>query len=345
MLDELTTMQLMHKIQVEEVTGMDLNDINFIECVTERDIDLLILEELSVNEEFRAWIVLRIFGVSIYGQAIGVWHSFCDLDGETDIQFVFRNNKGQRIALLIENKIDAPPQPEQGERYRKRGANGIEAKYWEEFQTSIIAPKRYLESVLHSESYDSEVGYEELIDFFSSRANDDPRFLYKARIIQEAIEQNRRGYQPLVSQEMTSFVIDYYEESCKSYPELSMLKPKSRPAGNNLIWFKPDGYPSYLWLQHNLTKGVVKLYFQRGAIELDAIRERFKIYLKSNMTIAKAGKNDAAIEIKISQVSSLEPEDEREKIKLAFEALKTLDALARAVDVLEQKEGSKLGRH
>ena len=42
----------------------NLRDTPFLEAVYERDIDLLLLEELAVSLEFAAWFVERIFGNS-----------------------------------------------------------------------------------------------------------------------------------------------------------------------------------------------------------------------------------------------------------------------------------------
>jgi hypothetical protein len=39
-----------------------LLDENFIETVSERDIDLVVLEELAVNDAFREWLASRALG-------------------------------------------------------------------------------------------------------------------------------------------------------------------------------------------------------------------------------------------------------------------------------------------
>ena len=88
-------------------------DIPFIASVAERDIDLVVLEELSVSDEFRDWFSSRVYGAPVYQAEIGAWHSVVSgALGESDVLFVFTSQLGQRIALLIENKISAPPQRE-----------------------------------------------------------------------------------------------------------------------------------------------------------------------------------------------------------------------------------------
>lgn len=113
-----------------------MRDLRFIVCVTERDIDLLILEELAVNEDFCRWLVRRLPGEPNYQNTLGAWHSVCDTTlGESDIVYAFVAATGKRIAVLIENKIGAPPQPEQAERYKQRGSKGIDRGDWDDCVT------------------------------------------------------------------------------------------------------------------------------------------------------------------------------------------------------------------
>ena len=308
-------------------------DINFIASVAERDLDFIVMEEFSINEEFQDWFSARVYGEPIFGEAIGAWHSVSGSSmGETDILFVFTSDKGQRIALLIENKISASPQPQQGERYRKRGAKGINDGYWEEFRTCVMAPKRYLE--LSQEPYDCEVTYEEILAFFSSRRFRDPRFGYKAKIVQEAIEQNRRGYQPEYNDEMTAFVADYYEKYGKTYPELFMQAPKPRPANSDWIVFTPKGLPDDIWICHQLYRGLVKLFFNGKASALDEISGRYKDNMREDMVLGTASKS-AAITITVPKVLPFENTfyEEVEKIEIAMEAIRTLHALAREIEL------------
>ncbi len=178
-------------------------DLKFVASVAERDIDFLVLEELSVSIEFQEWLSSRIFNEAIYKSKIGAWHSVSEAGlGESDLVFIFSGKDDQRNAILVENKVDAPPQKKQAYRYRLRGKKGVKEGYWEKFKTYIIAPQKYLSSSKNTEEYDSEISYEEIFSFFQPRSSLDSRFSYKAQILLEAIEQNRRGYQPEYNQEI-----------------------------------------------------------------------------------------------------------------------------------------------
>lgn len=103
-----------------------MKDINFIASINERDIDLLILEELTVSDEFLDWFSARLFGCTVYSAAAGAWHSVVAGDNrESDLLFIFLSQSGERIAILIENKIDAPPQPQQAKGYAAEALQGL----------------------------------------------------------------------------------------------------------------------------------------------------------------------------------------------------------------------------
>jgi hypothetical protein len=69
--------------------------------VTERDIDLLLMEEFHVSDDFVAWFCgeLGLRGVS----SAGAWHSLSDADGESDLLLRVLK-EGRRIGILIETR-------------------------------------------------------------------------------------------------------------------------------------------------------------------------------------------------------------------------------------------------
>jgi len=298
-------------------------DLKFVASVAERDIDFLILEELSVSIEFQEWFSSRVFNEAIYKSKIGAWHSVSVTGlGESDLVFIFSGKDGQRNAILIENKVDAPPQKKQGYRYKLRGEKGVKEGYWEKLKTCIIAPQKYLSSSKNTEEYDSEISYEEIFSFFQSRCSVDRRFSYKAQILLEAIEQNRRGYQPEYNQEITEFVSSYYQFAAENYSDLNMQKVKPRPAGSTWVMFYPKSLPEKTDLMHQLTKGLVKFFFNGQAKNFAELKEKYSPSLPDGATIALAGKS-VAISIKVPKVEpiSMTFEEQQEKIKKSLESL------------------------
>ena len=312
-------------------------EINFLESVTERDVDLLILEELSVSEKFRKMLSTLTFGETVYSTYIGAWHSVgSDNLGETDLLFIFEAMNGLETAILIENKIDAAPMPEQGRRYRQRGEEGIKNGLWEDFKTCIMAPIKYLGSVKDSGSYDANISYEKIYDYFASKGNNDIRSAYKAKVLLEGIEKNRRGYQPIENERVTTFVKQYFEYANEKYPALKMQKAKSRQAGSSWIEFYPDVLPpgKEVTLAHQLTNGEVKLLFKERVKDLEIIRTKYQSSLSGRMSIKKAGQS-AAILMKVAKISPLEKnfDEVKEIIDSALDCLLQLS-------ILYEKKGS-----
>lgn len=304
-------------------------DINFIASVAERDIDLVVLEELSVSEEFREWMAARVLGEPAYKEDIGSWHSVVDSEhGESDLVFIFISQFGKRIAVLIENKIDASPQPDQGTRYTMRGSKGIQSGYWEEFRTCLIAPQQYLESAKQTDAYGSKVSYEELSAYFSSRRFRDIRYQYKTRLIQEAIQKNRRGYQPEYNEVMTKFVAAYCEYANLNFPGLCVQQAKPRPAGSTWVMFMPSKLGKNMSLCHQLTSGSVKLFISGANQDFESVKLNYEGRLQADMSISSAGKS-VAITAGVPKLSPLTVEFNLTKgsVHAALEAVTTLVAL------------------
>lgn len=108
----------------------------------EVNIDQLVVEELHASADFRRWLLERLIDESDH-EFIGAWQSLMTETGEADVAVGFRVD-GERLIVLIEDKIYAPEQPRQEERYRERGNNLIESGDWDAFTTVLLAPEEYL---------------------------------------------------------------------------------------------------------------------------------------------------------------------------------------------------------
>lgn len=303
----------------------------FIESFTERDMDLLVLEELQVSREFCDWFCARVYDrpifKSIEGDRDGVWHSVSNEYGETDILIIFTSDDGTTMAILIENKIAAKPQPAQGERYRKRGEKGKDEGKWQDYRTCLLAPRKYLGSSLQTEEYDSEIAYEEIMAYFAARRSSELRYKYRANFFMGGVEQQRRGPQPKqTSGPLTDFVKQYWKFAQHRYPELQMREPKPRPAGNTWINFYPSGLSRHVELVHQLTAGFVKAIFQGKAASIEAFEARF-----SNMAGSFPG-----LEVKLAgkSVAIVVPVVRLDPLNQAFEACR--DSASAAMDIAQR---------
>ncbi|MDI4634717.1 hypothetical protein J7U46_16775 [Pelomonas sp. V22] len=271
---------------------MSILNLAYHASIQERDVDLLIVEELSSSDEFADWLVARTWGLKKFSSSVGAWHSVTSGSlGESDAVFVFISHDGTRRALLLENKIDAIAQPEQAARYRMRGDAGQASEDWAEHRSVVIAPARYLSSEKHPGGYDYEISYEELMAYFSCRRTRDRRFAYKAQVINEAIEQNRRRPVRVLSREVTDYFKAYGEYARTSFPELGVREPGERAAGNTWMYFRPAGFPNDVQLVHQTTSGFAKLFFDGQADRFDDIQQRVKPHLSPIMRLEPAGKS------------------------------------------------------
>jgi hypothetical protein len=77
-----------------------------VESVRERDIDIILLEELTANENFVKWIIDKL-KLPNYKKFYGAWKSISDFGlGETDILFSYSTANNLIVYVLIENKLD-----------------------------------------------------------------------------------------------------------------------------------------------------------------------------------------------------------------------------------------------
>ena len=286
--------------------NFNMHDTSFIAFVMERDIDLLLLEELKVSPTFARWFAARVAGVGTFDSTSGAWHSVVDAEhGESDLIFVFRTPDGAEHAILVENKISAPPQPDQAHRYRKRGDKGVVAGRWPTFTTCLVAPRAYLETADEAAIYDGMVAYEEMAEHFDASTGDAVRLAYKAQLLRAAIDQHRRGYQPQVNAAMTAFVQQYHALASTSFPALRMQAPKPRPATSTWILFSPPALRKGLQVWHQTSAGSVKLMFNNAIDDIDAIRVRYAAHVPDGMFVAPSGRRSVALSLEVPQLDPL----------------------------------------
>lgn len=164
--------------------------------LAERDMDLLVIEEMHASEPFRDWLVAKLYNnTRRIREFVGAYHTFTlDPLGSVDIMFVFIDVSGRKCAILIENKIDQPKQNLQAQRYFEFGEKGVEEGGWDEYLTCLFSPQAYFSSLEPSEYFSSYLSYEEIAEWFKQKAvpsnSATPgRAAYKIKLVRKAIEQ------------------------------------------------------------------------------------------------------------------------------------------------------------
>ena len=199
-----------------------------LESIQERDVDLILLEELSTDNSFCDWFV-RELNLPNLTFVNGAWRSISAFGlGETDILFSYNSND-KKIFVLIENKIDTSFQEEQFNRYIKRADEYLTQKECDNAFAILIAPKLYCENQNEFENYLTYETISERLKFVGTKRN-----LFKSNLLQIASEKLRRGYQPVNSVPVQNFWHSYWQFKEENYPSLIMKKPGIVP--HNSDW-------------------------------------------------------------------------------------------------------------
>jgi PD-(D/E)XK nuclease superfamily len=240
----------------------DVDFGRYLEAVAERDVDLLLMEEFHVNDDFVAWFCTEI-GVEGASPA-GAWHSLSDTDGESDLLLrVIRSDR--RIGVLIENKISAPEQDNQAERYHLRGIKSREQGKLDDYVTVMCAPSRYLETLSATSVYQHRVSYEKIAAWFGAQPG--RRAAWRHHIMIEAIDQGRRGYTMTVNATNTAFHLSYWEYVQRQHPRIHMARPINRGSKSNWIIMKGYDFPKGVNMHHKLDQRVLEIGFSGRSIE------------------------------------------------------------------------------
>lgn len=285
-----------------------------VSSVSERDIDLLLLEEFVANREFQSWFVRQVAEIAPEIEAcLAARRSVTQSNGESDLEILFQVARGRRLLLMVENKIAAGFQPMQAERYRSRGARYVEQGDCDRTLTIITAPECYFGESESCKGFDARITYETLLGWFGKAGSlGERRAYYKQAILQAAIDKSRLGYQPVEDAVATGFWRFYWEIAQAIAPELRMVEPGGKPAGSTFIYFKAGGLPNGSRIVHKLsgTKGLATGFVD---LQLPGMGERtpgldraLQSFLEKDMTVVRAS-NSAAIRL---EVPTLDPNKE-----------------------------------
>ena len=262
--------------------------------VAEMHVDFLLWEELQSNETFLRQFIAHCVKEDDFAELLGdVRRSVTTARGESDLQFVYRNKHGQRIAILIENKINAPLQPRQAQRYRERGADGVPER-WESFRICLVAPDTYLSGV---EGFDALLSLQSISEWINC-GGDARRATFKRQMLQGAISKEGISGAKIIDDTVTRFREDYYALLRSEYPELQMNKPKASWSGESWFYLKHLSLPKGAWIHHKAPEGYVDLCFPDQ--EVKALRSLQNL-LDHKHTIVQTGKS-VSVRVSVSRV-------------------------------------------
>lgn len=302
--------------------------------VLERDMDMLFLEELVSSNEFLDLFLLQI-GIE-EATVLSAEHSKIDNElGESDLMVVLEHNS-KRVALLIEDKIDAIAQPEQASRYIERGNKGLAHGDYDEYYIFIVAPKIYLDTNDEASKYPYSISYEEALNYFESK--NDSRSAFKASQIRQAINKKESGYQPIVHYGVSDFWEKYVAYQQENYPEL-MLASSAGKKGSAASWPRFRTQIKGLYMLHKSEFGYVDLTFESAKDRISQIDELLKTtfgsYEKIGASIVITSKS-VALRMNVPVLNFKLPfEEQKTKVEDCYKVISNMSNLAKRLDAVK----------
>ena len=297
--------------------------------VSERDIDLLIMQELT-NPGLFLLFVLNKVNIKSFNEIYSISHSVMHPTlGESDIVMILNADK-HKHAIFIENKIDADAMENQYQRYVLRAEEGIKKGDFQEYSIFIMAPKKYLETNLEASKYPHKISYEEILEYIDK--NPTHGLLIKTKLLEMAINKQESGYIPLPDEKVTLFWQQYYSYKNQHFPHL-ILNEVEGPRGSRARWPWFKTHSKSMAIAHKSDRGFVDLTLYGKAEDLSVIEERISNLLDADMTLVKTNKS-SSIRLLITKIDfETDFESQILQVKEALDAVSRLFLLSKKIDI------------
>jgi hypothetical protein len=171
------------------------------------------------------------------------------------------SDKPKQFAVLIEDKINAPLQPEQIERYRSRAKDACKDGQYEGCHVVLCAPKDYGKIHPESQKFDAFVSYEEIADYLMTRSDGNLRDRYRADFLNQKTPLPRLSpVKQIPDPDANAFWNTVYKMATSDFRELEMKEPKVAK-GRTWASFRSQRMPPGVSVGLMVEKGFVDLTF------------------------------------------------------------------------------------
>jgi hypothetical protein len=227
---------------------------------------------------------------------------------------------GNRFALHIEDKVNAPLQPEQIARYRLRADRAVRDGEYTDYEVILCSPEGYCPEHRKEMSFDSFVSYEEIGGFLKPGDPEDLRGNYRADFVFTATTRTGNTWKIDKDPLTDAFWNEAYKVATSEFPDLEMKRPNNTK-GETWITFHPLGFPTrprYTYVLLKGSKGFVDLTFTGTLARI--FSPLVRQLLEDDMEIYQTGKS-AAIRLVTYGFEVAEPDDTvMAKVRAAFAA-------------------------
>jgi len=293
----------------------------------ERDIDFLIINEFCDNDAFAALFLQQ---VALAEATIeDVYHSLSDVSlGESDIVIIVQQQE-RRIALLIEDKIDANAMDEQAARYHLRGEKMVAAGTVDAYHLFIAAPQKYLETNDEAKHYPHQVSFESMLVLFAGKNDGHSQRCYQ--MLSDALDLQKQGYVPIEHTAVTQYWKSYYAFKKAYYPQLD-LPEVAGSRGENAIWPSFKTTRKGVKVIHKSLQGCVDMELSGYAGKADLLQSLLADRLDADMQIVVTGKS-ASVRLSTPPIDFKQPFNQYEnEMHQCFQAVERLCHLAKVID-------------
>ena len=269
---------------------MDKSHVCGIHKFVERDIDMLLAEELRVSPPFGKWIMSK-FGLaeSLIFPAVGTNVSVVEDGSEADVVATFGTKDGSLHRLFIENKIDAILMHEQLERYVRRGDGEIRRGLVKAYSVLFFTPSSYFCSVLPPGV--EQLSFEHAAEFLVSQ--DEIRSHYRASLLTKALPLRSAIARDAHVVETDPYIKEWWDRVYlmleREFPGFFIHKTKYPRS----VYFAPEtpGQAGYLRVDFKGQKGEVDLAFKN--VPAETLQDQVSLTEAMPGTIVSNGKSSA----------------------------------------------------
>lgn len=286
--------------------------------IQERDVDLVLVEELSCSLDFVHWLCSQAGYKDLDYLApslaeVEVKHSCLFIGegyGESDIIMRTKDRAGRRHLYLIEDKIDATFTHDQVKRYKTRLQTMLATDGYADGRTILIAPQSFISTRVLPGDFDTQISYESLIIYFENRANTCElpeialRCNHRSGFLRRAVE--KKSYNgPVLNPDprVCDFRNEYADIVSTIAPELRLGVLSKVKEPNE--WFQYRGVlvdsvtPSRFLLIHK-PKGEAAIQVSSKEKEMrSSIMDSFRNLIWSDMRLKDTGKNGKSFSVVI----------------------------------------------
>ena len=234
--------------------------------IEERDTDFAIIRSFIDYESVRNLFFSQI---NKKGEVVKVFHSKVQNEsdghvGESDVIFILEN-KNEKFAIFVEDKIAADPQPSQRKRYDDRAKLLSKEEGYSDFFVFLCAPKAYLDTA-KADGYDLSVSHEDICALLDD--NDLNKYVFKF-----STDEKKQGYNPIKNEPVTEFWQKLYAFVRERYPQLK-INESDKPRGENAVWPEFSTYVKgikIIW-KSDIKRNCIDLTFSGLAKDTDTFR-------------------------------------------------------------------------